>query len=195
MISPHLSNAKQVLALGGNAVLGFQLCFDVEGDSGIVVRAHGTAAAVVAATAAAPAAAGMGGGGEDDGGVGVAGGGGGGGQMASPVKRAPGPMADHTEDSEAAALQLQLQQQRRQQRRRRRRGEGEDVVLLTLMEFDPRARLRLGGLVTAKSVKYLGKLASKKADEASGLGLAWVGLVLLHGSWIWRASQIHKLTN
>jgi hypothetical protein len=196
---------QQVLALGGNAVLGFQLCFDVEGDSGIVVRAHGTAAAVVAppsdptaaavaaAAAAAAAAAGMGGGGEDDGGVGagvVAAGGMG--PMASPVKRAPGTMADHTADLEAAAQQLQLQQQRRQHRRRRRRGEGEDVVVLTLMEFDPRARLRLGGLVTAKSVKYLGKLASKKADEASGLGLAWVDLVLLNVSWIWRP---HRSTN
>lgn len=33
---------KTVLEMGGNAVLGFQLNFDVEGDSGIVARTYGT---------------------------------------------------------------------------------------------------------------------------------------------------------
>jgi cytochrome c-type biogenesis protein CcmE len=34
-----------------------------------------------------------------------------------------------------------------------------------MMEFEPQTRIRLGGLVTAKSVKYLGKLASKLAGQ------------------------------
>jgi hypothetical protein len=36
----------QVRDLGGNAVLGYQLHFDIEGDSGIVARAYGTACMV-----------------------------------------------------------------------------------------------------------------------------------------------------
>jgi hypothetical protein len=35
-----------VLDLDGNAVLGYMLCFDVEGDSGIVARAYGTACSI-----------------------------------------------------------------------------------------------------------------------------------------------------
>ncbi len=33
--------------MGGNAVLGFRQALDVEGDSGIVARAYGTAALIV----------------------------------------------------------------------------------------------------------------------------------------------------
>jgi hypothetical protein len=41
----------------------------------------------------------------------------------------------------------------------------DDVQLLTLKEFPPNVRVRIGGLVTARSVKYLGKLASKLSDQ------------------------------
>ena len=41
----------------------------------------------------------------------------------------------------------------------------QEVQLLTMTEFDPRVRVRFGGLVTARSVKYLGKLASKLSDQ------------------------------
>lgn len=45
-------------------------------------------------------------------------------------------------------------------------GNDEDEVqLLTLKEFPPNVRVRIGGLVTARSVKYLGKLASKLSDQ------------------------------
>jgi hypothetical protein len=37
--------------------------------------------------------------------------------------------------------------------------------LLTLRDFDPSVRIRFGGLVTARSVKYLGNLASKLSDQ------------------------------
>ena len=41
----------------------------------------------------------------------------------------------------------------------------EDVQLLTLREMGPDVRIRIGGLVTARSVKYLGKLATKLSDQ------------------------------
>jgi hypothetical protein len=40
-----------------------------------------------------------------------------------------------------------------------------EVQLLTLKDFDPKVRVRIGGLVTARSVKYLGNLASKLSDQ------------------------------
>ena len=40
-----------------------------------------------------------------------------------------------------------------------------DVQLLTMREFGPTVRVRLGGLVTARSVKYLGNIASKLSDQ------------------------------
>lgn len=41
----------------------------------------------------------------------------------------------------------------------------QEIQLVSTIEFEPRTRMRLGGLVTAKSVKYLGKLASKLAGQ------------------------------
>lgn len=41
----------------------------------------------------------------------------------------------------------------------------DDVQLMTLSNFDPSVRVRIGGLVTARSVKYLGNLASKLSDQ------------------------------
>lgn len=41
----------------------------------------------------------------------------------------------------------------------------QEVQLLTLKDFDPKVRVRIGGLVTARSVKYLGNLASKLSDQ------------------------------
>lgn len=41
---------KKVIEAGGNAVLGFTMHFDVEGDSGIVARAYGTACKVIKTT-------------------------------------------------------------------------------------------------------------------------------------------------
>jgi len=41
----------------------------------------------------------------------------------------------------------------------------DDVELLTLNQFDVGVRVRFGGLVTARSVKYLGNLASQLSDQ------------------------------
>ena len=43
--------------------------------------------------------------------------------------------------------------------------DADEVQLLTLRDFDPSVRVRIGGLVTARSVKYLGNLASKLSDQ------------------------------
>ncbi|KAL3772868.1 hypothetical protein ACHAWU_000525, partial [Discostella pseudostelligera] len=51
------------------------------------------------------------------------------------------------------------------QRQRQQEYAQQEVQLLTMTEFDPRVRVRFGGLVTARSVKYLGKLASKLSDQ------------------------------
>ena len=47
----------------------------------------------------------------------------------------------------------------------RQREDTQEVQLLTMTEFLPSVRVRIGGLVTARSVKYLGKLASKLSDQ------------------------------
>uniref|UniRef100_K3WIX0 C2 domain-containing protein n=1 Tax=Globisporangium ultimum (strain ATCC 200006 / CBS 805.95 / DAOM BR144) TaxID=431595 RepID=K3WIX0_GLOUD len=41
----------------------------------------------------------------------------------------------------------------------------DEIQLITLKVFSPSTRIRLGGIVSARSVKYLGKLATKLADQ------------------------------
>jgi hypothetical protein len=41
----------------------------------------------------------------------------------------------------------------------------QEVQLITLKVFNPATRIRLAGIVSARSVKYLGKLATKLADQ------------------------------
>ena len=49
--------------------------------------------------------------------------------------------------------------------RHREAAQDEEVQLLTIRYFDPGIRVRIGGLVTARSVKYLGNLASSLLDQ------------------------------
>ena len=51
------------------------------------------------------------------------------------------------------------------QRRNRSRLSAEDVLILTLSEFPARTKVHLGGVVMARSVKYLGRIASIKDQE------------------------------
>lgn len=46
-----------------------------------------------------------------------------------------------------------------------REGRQGEVALLTVASFDSSVRVRIGGLVTARCVKYLGNLASKLSDQ------------------------------
>lgn len=41
----------------------------------------------------------------------------------------------------------------------------QEVQLITLKVFNPATRIQLAGIVSARSVKYLGKLATKLADQ------------------------------
>ena len=123
---------KKVLEMGGNAVLGYSLAFDMEGDSGLVARSCGTCALIqkketlkVAKQALSPSNS-----------------------IGSDVARNTGMMFTMMNEAVNSTRQSQ-----------------EEVALLTMNEFGPRVRVRIGGLVTARSVKYLGKLASKLSDQ------------------------------
>ena len=72
----------------------------------------------------------------------------------SPKDQVVSPMVTRGVLSEAAAAAA-----------RHMEGSQDEVQLLTLREFSPRVRVRIGGLVTARSVKYLGNLASKLSDQ------------------------------
>ena len=148
--------------MGGNAVLGYYQTFDMEGDSGIVARTFGTCVLLTRQNKEiergsdssqeklhrskshrgySPTSAS----GENSNDF-----------MSSnsSQERASSPSRTMGNISEAAAAAA-----------RHKEGSQDEVQLLTLKTFGPRVRVRIGGLVTARSVKYLGKLASKLSDQ------------------------------
>eukprot|EP00947_MAST-08B_sp_MAST-8B-sp1_P005639 g5639.t1 len=167
---------KKVLDLGGNAILGYQQHFDVEGDSGIVARGIGTACYIAPPTpmmmgghgggAATAAAAGM---------AAVAG--------ASPPPPPPPPplvmplLPRETQmmSSAAGAYPYHLHHHRRSasgtpQLLGARGGaagahHAREVQLFTLSQLPGPMPVKLAGVVSATSVKYLGKLAAKISDR------------------------------
>ncbi len=174
---------KKVLELGGNAVLGYYQSFDMEGDSGIVARTCGTCVLIEKKreqqhnylfdvtsrmnssvmpgdrssrrfhnsvgsndnSGMATLTDGEGSGQEEEG-AGSDGEETDGGKIIIKNKR------HHLSEAAAAAA-------------RHRESEQDEVQLLTIKDFGRRVRVRIGGLVTARSVKYLGKLASKLSDQ------------------------------
>ena len=170
---------KTVLEMGGNAVLGYYQNFDVEGDSGIVARTYGTCVLLerktrnslsmmmssslhpsVASSALSmmmmkrlsqsdnddhhrraldsPAGSQEGNG--------------------SSALATRGTSRLFLPDSSAAAVVAA--------RHRDHDSDEHEVQLLTLRDFDDHSvRVRYGGMVTARSVKYLGNLASKLSDQ------------------------------
>ena len=150
---------KKVLETGGNAVLGYRQSFDMEGDSGLVARTYGTCVLVhrheAAKKAAHQPAARRGGASElardEDG--------------PSPLKSkdaARGIMLSLMGEAQSTASAVAVASAAA---RKRDGSSQDDVRLLTVNAFDPRVRVRIGGLVTARSVKYLGNLASKLSDQ------------------------------
>jgi C2 domain len=161
---------KTVLEMGGNAVLGYHQNFDVEGDSGIVARTYGTCVLLerkrnmplraLTSASSSPANHEM--------------------QLTNqdriegldlmmldsmpPSPSAPDSAAGLSNRlllsdallSDAAAAVVA---------RHRENSDEDEVKLLTLREFDSNVRVRFGGMVTARSVKYLGNLASKLSDQ------------------------------
>lgn len=128
--------SKTVLEMGGNAVLGYHQNFDVEGDSGIVARTYGTCVLLERA---------------EDG--------------SNTDKLADlGRLMNSAQSAEELAQTLRDSRYLLEPGRLRDNVES-DVQLLTMRDFDPSVRIRIGGLVTARSVKYLGNLASKLSDQ------------------------------
>jgi len=154
---------RTVLEMGGNAVLGYHQNFDVEGDSGIVARTYGTCVLLERKSRG----------------------------MSTDSNMSPVLSSSKMGDKERLAqmdrllidsptglskdLATPLPPLRNANTRlisdsalvARHRDNPDDgeVQLLTLRDFDRSVRVRFGGLVTARSVKYLGNLASKLSDQ------------------------------
>jgi hypothetical protein len=179
---------KTVLDKGGNAVLGYHQNFDVEGDSGIVARTYGTCVLLERKQQQKLPKLSSTRGGIVDSSSNHShrrrrrhrGGGGGGGETQTDSEHEDDDEDDDDDDDDDDS---------RAQRRSsvalvpdsiprgrsayatlplgdtHHHTDDDEVQLLTLRDFDPRVRVRIGGLVTARSVKYLGNLASKLSDQ------------------------------
>ncbi|KAI9915382.1 hypothetical protein PsorP6_006995 [Peronosclerospora sorghi] len=154
---------KKALELGGNAVLAYKQFFDVEGDSGLVARACGTACYITSVERSDSSAS-------DSNGT---------------LKRSPlsedGPEHGHkmemneTDGPVAGADSVDALGSPQFFARRVLKSliapeafhisAHDEVQLITLKVFHPAMRIRLAGIVSARSVKYLGKLATKLADQ------------------------------
>eukprot|EP00948_MAST-09A_sp_MAST-9A-sp1_P003425 g3425.t1 len=183
---------NRVRSVGGNAVLGFQEHFDVEGDSGIVARGYGTACILVPTEktlsldnntslptrlfhkrtdmwisrrrrnhptvdrrllgyngtsvdgrSAMAAQFGFRGPGGD--------------------RSTRGSSHHHHHHHNASNVRVRRNSIRADERDELQQSR--EVQLLTLTEFPPSLRIRLGGLVSARSVRFLGKVSSKIADQ------------------------------
>jgi len=148
--------------MGGNAVLGYHQSFDVEGDSGIVARTYGTCVLLDRRGVSKPS----------DGFIS---------NLAPDGERESSRRTlsySSGEHSPKASDQMRSGQEQPSNRKvtyyvseaaaaaaRHREGRQDEVQMLTVREFGPTVRVRIGGLVTARSVKYLGNLASKLSDQ------------------------------
>ena len=145
---------KKVLEMGGNAVLGYYQNFDMEGDSGLVARTYGTCVLIEKKEIVDIASSDQG-----------------------MIKAAASGDDDHDERAlvskntprqdmaRSTGMILTMMSEATAAAARQREGAQEEVQLLTMKDFGPRVRVRIGGLVTARSVKFLGKLASKLSDQ------------------------------
>ncbi|GLD96682.1 hypothetical protein PINS_up005365 [Pythium insidiosum] len=150
---------KKALELGGNAVLAYKQFFDVEGDSGLVARACGTACFVVPMGRSESVSGDIEGGSRaDDSGLH-------GDNDDKNIDDAGGLVLT---DADGMASPRFLP---RRYPRPLKAPEGfdisvhDEVQLITLKVFSPATRIRVGGIVSARSVKYLGKMATKLADQ------------------------------
>jgi hypothetical protein len=165
---------RQVQAKGGNAVLGYHQSFDVEGDSGIVARTYGTCVRLERKLPSKRFSLLMDsssnhylqrrrqhrhGRGDDFDGV----------DTQTDSKRDDDddqyngdPTNRHRSSSSIAPEPITRARSTYNSLpipETHHHTDDDEVQLLTLRDFDPRVRVRIGGLVTARSVKYLGNLA------------------------------------
>ncbi|CAI5707547.1 unnamed protein product [Peronospora effusa] len=153
---------KKALELGGNAVLAYKQFFDVEGDSGLVARACGTACYITPVEKNELSFGECGGNQQrtlsEDG-------------HDNEIK------IDTSKDEISAAggddvdALVSPRYFPRRVLKSRKAPEvfnisaHDEVQLITLKVFHPATRIRLAGIVSARSVKYLGKLATNLADQ------------------------------
>ncbi|KDO21387.1 hypothetical protein SPRG_13700 [Saprolegnia parasitica CBS 223.65] len=181
---------KKAMELGGNAVLGYRQFFDVEGDSGMVARACGTACFILPTeknpppppdgpTVVATSSQSSLGLGTIEHDVDV---------LLSGLygKRslnnddAQTPSLESTSGPAAspslAAIEPASSSPRlptislrkafwKTKKDNFELGAHDEVQLWTIKSFTPDARLRFGGIVTARSVKFLGRMATKLVDQ------------------------------
>ncbi|KAG7379863.1 hypothetical protein PHYPSEUDO_008051 [Phytophthora pseudosyringae] len=154
---------KKALELGGNAVLAYKQFFDVEGDSGLVARACGTACYITPVGKNELTS--------ESGSI----------QQRTHSEDGHGydneSKADSGKDDATAvggdsvdALVSPRYFPRRVLKSLKAPeafniSAHDEVQLITLKVFNPATRIRLAGIVSARSVKYLGKLATKLADQ------------------------------
>ena len=153
--------------MGGNAVLAYHQSFDVEGDSGIVARTYGTCVRLERQDANKPTRDNRSTdvitdseGDRDSNRV----------LNYSSSERSPtvteqkrsGQDPSHPPSSRQVAFYVS---EAAAAAARHREGRQDEVQMFTMVEFDPTVRVRIGGLVTARSVKYLGNLASRLSDQ------------------------------
>eukprot|EP00986_Skeletonema_menzelii_P019349 scaffold27725_cov148-Skeletonema_menzelii.AAC.2 len=142
---------KKVLEMGGNAVLGYYQNFDMEGDSGLVARTYGTCVLIekkeIVDIASSDQRMIKGEASGDD-------------EHALVSNNTP-----RQDMARSTGMILTMMSEATAAAARQREGAKEEVQLLTMKDFGPRVRVRIGGLVTARSVKFLGKLASKLSDQ------------------------------
>jgi len=150
---------KKVLEIGGNAVLAYRLLFDMEGDSGLVARTFGTCVLIQRKEMVQLAA-------KD-------------GTNANSSSRVPKLLSSTSSNVVTDPQHHDVVESPHKETLARNTGmvmtlvneaarqkeDAQEVQLLTMTEFGSRVRVRIGGLVTARSVKYLGKLASKLSDQ------------------------------
>lgn len=165
----------KVQELGGNAVLGYLQDFDIEGDSGIVARAYGTACEIQRTGAWLN-------------------------ELQSRQEQEEGDGTLHYSPSKRSGHHHHHHHHHSSHHLRERSTSGQvdapgpppllstrkastgyageeakggeiylknlgEVVILTLCDFMRSVKLRVGGLVLARSVKYLGKLATSMMDQ------------------------------
>ncbi|GMH90035.1 hypothetical protein TrST_g2197 [Triparma strigata] len=145
---------KKVLDMGANALLGYRAGLDVEGDSGIVQRCYGTAVRIARVNDSRfqdysfkSKVDDMD---KDEG---------------DEMERERERERDKDDDKEMLQLITASQTISASVVRHRENDLDNEVQLLTLQMFGPQVRIRIGGMVTARSVKYLGKLASSLSDQ------------------------------
>ncbi|KAF1323858.1 putative ca2-dependent phospholipid-binding protein, partial [Globisporangium splendens] len=153
---------KKALELGGNAVLAYKQFFDVEGDSGLVARACGTACYITPVGKSDPSGTDLGSGSQrndkDDGSDGEQ-------NLLSDDQPPILPPVDAIDALTSPHYMPRRFMKTMKPPEAFNISVHDEIQLITLKVFSPSTRIRLGGIVSARSVKYLGKLATKLADQ------------------------------